>query len=183
MADRTSSSPSPSSNFSFNLRISTAVLPPAHEDGCSVITDEVAEPRKRTARSEDQGRRRRCRVHGRKMGQHRRFEAGSRGSSLSAPTPPFSSSSVLILLPSPPSLASQLPTTSKTTVKRLAGREALPQTRAPLPANSFTHHPNLYRKNILKKNKKKKGMVEQSGAGTTWKKKGGCIRHQVQRKR
>ncbi|KAM0986161.1 hypothetical protein ACFX13_013625 [Malus domestica] len=102
MADRTSSSPSPSSNFSFNLRISTAVLPPAHEDGCSVITDEVAEPRKRTARSEDQGRHRRCRVHGRKMGQHRHLklvveDLPSRHPPLLLPPPPPCSSFFLLL--------------------------------------------------------------------------------------
>ncbi|KAM1272128.1 hypothetical protein ACFX2J_032861 [Malus domestica] len=47
--------------------------------------------------------------------------------------------------------ASQLPTTSKTAVKRLAGREALPQTPALRPSSSFptnpsAKHPNLYRK-------------------------------------
>ncbi|KAM1126797.1 hypothetical protein ACFX19_042683 [Malus domestica] len=39
---------------------------------------------------------------------------------------PQTASSVLLLLPPPPSLALQLPPTSKTAVKRLAGREALP---------------------------------------------------------
>ncbi|KAM1305434.1 hypothetical protein ACFX2F_022975 [Malus domestica] len=42
-----------------------------------------------------------------------------------------------LLLPPPPSLASQLPPTSKTAVKRLAGREALPQTPALRPSSSF----------------------------------------------
>ncbi|KAM1263264.1 hypothetical protein ACFX2G_028898 [Malus domestica] len=55
-----------------------------------------------------------------------------------------------LLLPPPPSLASQLPMTSTTAVKRLAGREArstiFSVLLAPLPANSSTHHPNLYRK-------------------------------------
>ncbi|KAM1760742.1 hypothetical protein ACFX12_003587 [Malus domestica] len=37
----------------------------------------------------------------------------------------------------PPSLASQLPPTSKTAVKRLAGRETLPQTTALRPSSSF----------------------------------------------
>ncbi|KAM1431317.1 hypothetical protein ACFX2I_047283 [Malus domestica] len=50
----------------------------------------------------------------------------------------------------PPSLASQLPTTSTTAVKRLAGRETrstiFSVLLAPLPVNSSTHHPNLYRK-------------------------------------
>ncbi|KAM1892815.1 hypothetical protein ACFX14_035931 [Malus domestica] len=42
-----------------------------------------------------------------------------------------------LLLHPPPSLASQLPPTSKTAVKRLAGREALPQTPALRPSSSF----------------------------------------------
>ncbi|KAM1277573.1 hypothetical protein ACFX2I_029914 [Malus domestica] len=65
---------------------------------------------------------------------------------------PASSSGLLISTatchsrkPPPPSLASQ---TSTTAVKRLAGREARSTVfsilLAPLPANSSTHHPNLY---------------------------------------
>ncbi|KAM1126146.1 hypothetical protein ACFX2B_040859 [Malus domestica] len=48
--------------------------------------------------------------------------------------------------PHPPSLASQLPTTSKTAVKRLAGREALPHLRARPVLFSPSRHPNLYKK-------------------------------------
>ncbi|KAM1772089.1 hypothetical protein ACFX11_046829 [Malus domestica] len=77
--------------------------------------------------------------------------------------------------PPPPSLASQLPPTLKTAVKRLAGREALPQTPSSpsafvLPANSPSPSPKFIQKKFTKKKKKKKkkkGMVEQSGAATT----------------
>ncbi|KAM1965479.1 hypothetical protein ACFX15_045810 [Malus domestica] len=66
-----------------------------------------------------------------------------------------------LLLHPPPSLASQLPTTSKTSVKRLAGRKALPQTPTLRPSSSapckFLYPPPKFiQKNILKKKKKKK---------------------------
>ncbi|KAM1807089.1 hypothetical protein ACFX11_030147 [Malus domestica] len=66
-----------------------------------------------------------------------------------------------LLLPPPPSLASQLPPTSKTVVKRLAGREALPQTPALRPSSfapcKFLYPPPKFiQKKYIKKIKKLK---------------------------
>ncbi|KAM1584505.1 hypothetical protein ACFX1Z_037476 [Malus domestica] len=67
-----------------------------------------------------------------------------------------------LLLPPPPSLASQLPAISKTAVKRLAGREALPQAPAQVHPLRCLQNPlpitQIYtkKKNMKKKKKKKK---------------------------
>ncbi|KAM1263185.1 hypothetical protein ACFX2G_028826 [Malus domestica] len=74
----------------------------------------------------------------------------------------------------------QLPPTPKTAVKRLAGREALPQTPAlrpssSFPTNPFAKHPNLYRKKYKKKRvvvhlapREQRGMVDQRWGTAPW---------------